>query len=124
GLDIVRILLDERFHRLLVVLRARVLVDGLVILVEGFQRGEPVTLALGLGAYGLTLLHRLESPLERLAGEPWGEGGGSLADRNPPVSDGAGGIRLGNRREGLDRFREEEGVQHGERALELFLCFG
>src|SRR6266545_4871946 len=54
-LDVVRVLGGEPFHRLLVVPRARVLVDLVVVLVELLEGGQPVALALGLGPDGLTL---------------------------------------------------------------------
>ncbi len=59
GLDVVGILLDEHLHRLLVVLRARVLVDLFIVFVELLDGRQPVALALGLGADRLALLDRL-----------------------------------------------------------------
>jgi hypothetical protein len=59
GLDVVGILLDERLHRLLVVLRARVLVDLAMVFVERLDGRQPIALALGLGADRLALLDRL-----------------------------------------------------------------
>ena len=123
GLDVVGILLDERLHGLLVVLRPRVLIDGLVVLVERLQRGEPVALALGLGADGLALFDRLQAFLQCLRGERRNERVRALADGDTPVRDRAARVRLGDRGERLDRLREEEGVLHRQRALELFLRF-
>ncbi len=120
-LDVVRILLDERLHGVLVVLRPRVLIDGLVVLVEGLQRGEPVALALGLGPDGLALLDGLETLLQGLGGERRDQRVGTLADGDAPVRDGAARIRLGDRGERLDRLGEEEGVLHREGTFELFL---
>src|SRR2546422_4752961 len=60
-LDVVRILLNERFHRLFVVLRARVLVDLVVVLVELLDRRQPVAFTLRLGADRLALLDRLQT---------------------------------------------------------------
>src|SRR6266705_828243 len=57
-LGVVRVLGGEPLHRLRVILRARVLVDLVVVLVELLERRQPVALALGLGPDGLTLLDR------------------------------------------------------------------
>src|SRR5712692_5505650 len=49
GLDVVRILARKLLHRFLIVKRARVLVDLVVVLIHLLDRREPVALALGLG---------------------------------------------------------------------------
>ena len=123
-LDVGRILPGERFHGLLVVLPARVLIDRLVILVELLDRREPVALALRLGADRLALFDRVEAALERGRVERAHQRIRTLADGDAPVRDRAAGISLRDRRERLDRFREEEGVEHREGALELLLRFG
>src|SRR5262249_53563749 len=103
--------------------RARVLIDLVVVLEERFRRGEPVALALGLRADRLTLLDRVEPALERGGVEGTDERVRPLADRDAPVRDRAARVGLRNGREGLDRLREEERMEHRQRALELLLSF-
>ncbi len=120
-LGVVRVLGGEPLHRLRVILRARVLVDLVVVLVELLERRQPVALALGLGPDGLTLLDRFEAALERGGVERSDERIRALADGDAPVGDGAVRVRGGDRREGLHRLGKEERVQHGQRPLELLL---
>src|SRR3989441_12875360 len=120
-LDVVRILLNERFHRLFVVLRARVLVDLVVVLVELLDRRQPVAFTLRLGADRLALLDRLQTTLQRRRIEGPDERVRADAHRQTPVGDGAARVGLRDRRERLDRLGEEEGMERRERALELLL---
>ncbi len=120
-LDVVRVLLRQRLHRLLVVAGARVLVDLVVVLVELLDRREPVALALGLGADRLALLDRVQPALQRRGVPRPDQRVRPDRHRQAPVGDGAARVGLGNRRERLDRLRKMERMQLGQGHLELLL---
>ena len=120
-LDVVRVLLRQRRHRLLVVPGARVLVDLVEVPVELLDRRQPVALALGLGADRLALLHRIEAALERRGVPRADERVGARRHGEPPVGDRAARIGLGNGGERLQRFGKIERMQLRERPLELLL---
>ena len=124
GLDILRVLATERAHRLLVVSGARVLVDLVVVLVELFQRSQPVALALRLRSDGLTLLDRIEPALQSGRVKWADKRVGSLADGDAPIRDGARRINLGDRIERLHGLRKVERMQHRQCTVELLLGLG
>src|SRR5712692_1399385 len=64
GLNVVRILARQLLHRFLIVERACVLVDLIVVFVVRLDRREPVSLALGLGAERLAVVVGVEPALQ------------------------------------------------------------
>ena len=124
GFPVLRILRGQRVHGLLVILRARAMVDLVVVLVEGLDGGEVVELALGLGAHALALGHRRGPQLEVLGRRGAGQGIPESGHRRTPIGDAAGGIGLGRGLESLDRIGEPEGVEQGHGPGELRLGGG
>ena len=123
-LDVVRVLLGQRLHRVRVVRGARVLIHLVEVLVELLDRQEPVALALGFGTHRQPLVYRVEPAFESRSVPRADERVRPDADRKAPVSDGASRVGLRDRAKHLDRLGEPERVQHPERALELLLRLG
>ena len=114
----------ELLHRLPVGERAGAVVHRGGVFVERLDRGDVVALARHPGARGLCPLDGGPAVGERLRRRRPGERIAEQVHRDAPVGDRAAGILL---RDGHERVRgrlEPEGVEHGDRALEVRLNRG
>src|SRR3989442_214116 len=123
-LAIVRVARGELLHRLPVAERAGPVVYRVGVLVEGLDRRNIVTLALGLGARGLRALDGRPAVGERLRRRRPAEGIAQEVHRHAPVGDPAAGVGLGDGRERGGGRGEPERVEHGDGALEISLDRG
>src|SRR5262249_6868824 len=121
GVHIVRILARQPLHRFLIVERARVLVDLIVVLVDLLNRRQPVALALGLGADRLALFDGIVPALQRRCVPRANQWVRPYTDGQAPVGNSTARIDFRDLGEGRDRFWVKEGVQHAQRALECLL---
>jgi hypothetical protein len=103
------------------VCRAPLLRDGRVVLVVGGKRLDPGDLTLGFLRSRARLLDRFPATLEDIDGERADQWIRALADRDAPISHGARRFLLGNGGERLHGLWKEEGMLHGEGAIELLL---
>ena len=94
------------------------------MLVVGGKRLDPGDLTLGFLRGSARFFDRLPATLEHIAGERADQRIGALADRNAPIGHSAGRFLLGDDGERLHSLRKEEGVLHGDGAIELLLCGG
>ncbi len=124
GLDVLGILLRQRFHRIAIAARARFLVDRIVALVVDLDRRDPVALARALGADRFAFLDVVESALQRGGVERADQRVWPIAHGEAPIRDRAVGIGLQRRVERIDRLGKVERMEHRERALEVLLRGG
>lgn len=121
GFDIIGVALGKRLRRFLERQHARLVVLTVRILVVELERGDVVPLALGLRANGFGFLDEFPAALHRRGGRRTDQRIGSCADRNAPVSHGAGRIHLRYFRECIAGLWKPEVVQHGHCPVECLL---
>ena len=93
-LGVLRVVLVQALHRLLIALGAGLMVDLVVILVKDLDRREVFGLARRLGVRGLALLDRLPPGFEIGGREGRHQRVGQFAHRQTPIGDGAPRIFL------------------------------
>jgi hypothetical protein len=110
-LGIIRIVLVQQLHRLLVKQRAGLVVGLVVILVKNLDRGEVFGLARRLGLRRFALLDRFPAGFEVGGREGRHQRVGQFAHRQAPISDRAARIFFDDGLKGLHRLGVKEIVQ-------------
>ena len=118
---ILRVVLVQKLHCLLIKPRAGLVVDLVVILVEDLDRGEVFGFAWRVGLCRVALLDCLPPGFEVGGREGRHQRVGQLAHRQAPIGHGAAGVLLNYGLKRLDCLGIEEIVQERDASIELGL---